>query len=141
MGSTMAAVFVPAGCLCQKIFFCVSAGSALCPLSKSGAGVSVRFPIQAALPALFGRVSFFRPLPCGKVTVILLHNRLRFAVGWQAVVSASEGPDPANAVYCTKRAAIRFPIKLDCSVKSIAPINALFFPFNLSNNPILNILK
>lgn len=99
------------------------------------------FPFKRLCLLFLGGFLFFRPLPCGKVTVILLHNRLRFAVGWQAVVSASEGPDPANAVYCTKRAAIRFPIKLDCSVKSIAPINALFFPFNLSNNPILNILK
>ena len=74
---------MPIGCLCQRISFSVSAGFALCPLLEAGAGVSVRSSVQAALPALFLRVSVFPDLSllCGKVTVVLLHNRLRLVVG------------------------------------------------------------
>ena len=132
------------GALVYKSLFCIDRGrqgkiSAL--FLKLAQAFPYVFPFKRLCLLFLGEFLFFRPLPCSKVTVILLHNCLRFAVGWQAVVSTSEGPYPANAVYCTKRATIRFHIKLECSVKSIAPINALFFPFNLSNNPILYILK
>ena len=38
----------------SKDFFSVSADFAACPPSKAGAGVSIRSPFWAALPALFG---------------------------------------------------------------------------------------
>ena len=59
MGNTIAAVFVPIGCLCQRISFSVSAGFSACPLPEAGAGVLVHSPVQAALPALFEWVSVF----------------------------------------------------------------------------------
>lgn len=50
---------MPIGCLCQRISFSVSVGFFACPLPEAGAGVSIRSPVQAALPALFDRVSAF----------------------------------------------------------------------------------
>lgn len=104
-GNTIAAVFVPIGCLCQRISFSVSAGFALCPLSEACAGVSVRSPVQAALSALFGMVSVFswpdipmrqghgctapqQPPPCGRLPWTPAHRDNRPLWAYRAVYPA-----------------------------------------------------
>ena len=49
----------------------------------TGIGAKPNSHVQAASPVLFGGFLFFSdlPLPCGKITVVLLEGSLRIAVG------------------------------------------------------------
>ena len=68
MGNTIAAVFRAYRLSMSKDFFLCLGWFFCFPLPEAGAGVSVRPPVRAALPALFGR--FFDFCIC----MIFLHT-------------------------------------------------------------------